>query len=395
MNIPKDQPEDHLKINEKTNRSNMDKKNYIKRIKNGNSFKYTYKDGRPVNDKEALEKISHIYIAPAYRNVKIYLNSDLLAVGIDTKGRKQYVYSEEFKKKREKKKYCQLITLSGKIERLKSQINRDLKQDDYNLSKLIALVLKIMDLCNFRSGQRKMEKKYKSHGITTVHKDHVAITNNKVEIEFVGKKGVNNYCAIQDKPIQEILKKVYKLSTKNDPYLFSIKNEKGEDVYVTIDDLNNYLRPFQVTTKDLRTWNANIIFLKNLFNVLEEEEKEFTEMKNPTPQKELKLRKKVVREAIIKTAVLLHNTPSVCRSSYIYKSIVKNFEEDPKYMNAIVEMNHRNFNFENYLTKLLGESQNINHCTNRNKIKHQVMANKRIMGNLGNLMNKNNRKDGN
>jgi DNA topoisomerase IB len=110
--------------------------------------------------------------------VKIYLNSDLLAVGIDTKGRKQYVYSEEFKKKREKKKYCQLITLSGKIERLKTQINRDLKQDNYNLSKLIALVLKIMDLCNFRSGQRKMEKKYKSHGITTVHKNHLAIANN-------------------------------------------------------------------------------------------------------------------------------------------------------------------------------------------------------------------------
>jgi hypothetical protein len=71
---------------------------------------------------------------------------------------------------------------------------------------------------------------------------------------------------------------------------------------------------------------------------------------------------------------------------------VKNFEEDPKYMNTILEMNHRNFNFENYLTKLLGESNNMNHCSNKNKIKHKVMANKRIMGNLGNLM-KNNRKN--
>ncbi len=252
---------DHLKINEKTNRTNYDKKNYIKRIKNGNNFRYIYKDGRPVNDKQTLEQISHIYIAPAYQNVKIYLNSDLLAVGIDTKGRKQYVYSEEFKKKREKKKYCQLMTLSSKIEKLKAKIKEDLKQNDYNLNKLIAVVLKIMDLCNFRSGQRKMEKKYKSHGITTVHKNHLAIANNKVEIEFTGKKGVNNYCVIQDKPIQDMLKKIYKMSSKNDPYLFSIVNNQGEKVYVTIDDLNNYLRPFEVTTKDLRTWNANIIFL--------------------------------------------------------------------------------------------------------------------------------------
>ncbi len=53
-NIPAGQPGDHLKINENKNRSNMDKKNYIKRIANGKSFKYLYKDGRAVNDKATL-----------------------------------------------------------------------------------------------------------------------------------------------------------------------------------------------------------------------------------------------------------------------------------------------------------------------------------------------------
>ena len=359
---------DHLKINEKKDRTMYDNKNYIKRIKNGNGFRYIYKDNRPVNDKNTLEKISKIYIAPAYRNVKIYLNSDLLAVGIDDKGRKQYVYSEEFKKKREVKKYSQLMTLSSKIEKLKSQIQMDLKRDEYDLPKLVALVLKIMDLCNFRSGQRKMEKKYKSHGITTVHKKHVEISNNKVEFEFTGKKGVNNYCVIQDKPIQNIIKKVYKLSTKNDPYLFSIKNNDGENVYVTIDDVNNYLRPFEVTSKDLRTWNANIIFLKSLFYSLEEHEDEYLKMKNPTPKKELALRKKIVRDAIVKTSILLHNTPSVCRSSYIFKSIVKDFEEDPKYIKEIYESNRNRFHFEKYLTRLLQKNnKNVKNQNNKNK----------------------------
>jgi DNA topoisomerase IB len=90
---------DHLKINEKKNRKKNEEKNYIKRIKNGNTFRYTYKDNRPVNDKNTLEKISKIYIAPAYRNVKIFLDNDLLAVGIDDKGRNiPYIFNNIDKK---------------------------------------------------------------------------------------------------------------------------------------------------------------------------------------------------------------------------------------------------------------------------------------------------------
>ncbi len=353
---------DHLKINEKKNRKKNEEKNYIKRIKNGNTFRYTYKDNRPVNDKNTLEKISKIYIAPAYRNVKIFLDNDLLAVGIDDKGRKQYVYSDEFKKQREKKKYCQLMTLSGKIERLKAKISSDLKMEYFTKDKLVALVLRIMDLCNFRSGQRKMEKKYKSHGITTVHKNHVKMNQNKVEIGFIGKKGVENHCVIQDKPIQEIVRKVYKMSTNKDPYLFSIKSEKNEMIHVTIDDLNNYLRPFEVTTKDLRTWNANIIFLKSLYYEIDVYEKEYEKMKNPTEPKKLKLRKKIVREAIKRTAVLLHNTPSVCRSSYIYKNIVQEFENNEELMDKVKTFNNKNFKFESYLSSLLKDMGTHGHC---------------------------------
>lgn len=348
---------DHLDVNEKKNRTSYDKKNYIRRIKNGKSFRYVYKDNSPVKDKNTLEKISHIYIAPAYRDVKIYLNSDLLAVGYDDKGRKQYVYSESFKKKREEKKYGQLLALSKNIIELKKKIEKDLKKEHFDQEKLVALVLKIMDLCNFRSGQKKMEKKYKSHGITTVHKKHIDIQKNKVEIEFTGKKGVNNHCVIENKPIQKIIKKVYQLSTRKDPYLFSIKNEKGEDVNVSIEDVNEYLRPFEVTSKDLRTWNANIIFLKSLFYEIENFEEEYQDMENPTPNKLLQLRKKIVRNAIIQTSILLHNTPSVCRSSYIFKNIVTGFEENPKWINQVYAMNRHKMNFEKYLTKLLLQNE--------------------------------------
>ncbi len=343
-----------IKRNKKTNRLNEEKKNYIKRVKNGNSYSYFYKSGEKVSNKNILEKISHIYIAPAYKNVKIFLNSDLLATGVDDKGRKQYVYSEDFKKKREQKKYCQMMVLSDKIEKLEKHIEKDLKTNYFSKEKLIAIVLKIIQLCNFRSGQKKMEKKYKSHGITTVHKNHVDIHEKNVEIEFIGKKGVNNHCRITDKPIQDIVKKIYKLSTKNDPYLFSIKNEKGEHVSVSIYDLNEYLRPYQVTTKDLRTWNANILFLKNLYLTLEEFKRDdFYKKKNPSDAQLLKFRKKILKEALIKVAHQLHNTPTVCKNSYIYKTLYKEFEEKQEKIDDFKKLNGNSLNWEKYLGDLL------------------------------------------
>jgi DNA topoisomerase IB len=78
---------------------------YIIRKKNSSKKSYDYYTikkgvtGAKIIDKKLIEQISHIYIPPAYNNVKIYLKRDLLATGIDNAGRKQYVYSESMKKK--------------------------------------------------------------------------------------------------------------------------------------------------------------------------------------------------------------------------------------------------------------------------------------------------------
>jgi DNA topoisomerase-1 len=201
----------------------------IRKVINKNNKKYEYykvidnKINSKIKNKITLEKISKIYIPPAYDDVKIFLNQELLATGIDSAGRKQYIYSENRKKKRELKKYNQIYKLSKNIHKLKRKIKSDLCKKDFDKNKLIALTLKIMDLCNFRSGNKKYEEKYGSYGLTTLHKKHVKINKNKITIEFIGKKGVNNNCVIKNKSLQNIIEKVYKLSSKDNNYLLSIK----------------------------------------------------------------------------------------------------------------------------------------------------------------------------
>ena len=299
---------------------------YYKRKLKEKSKNYEYYtiDDKKLEDKNILDKIKKIYIPPAYKNVKIYLKKDLLATGINSMGRKQYIYSDYSKQKREFKKYNMLINLSKNINKLKNKMKKDLLLKDFTKNKLIALILKIMDLCNFRSGSKKYEKKYGSYGLTTLHKDHVKITNKSVKIEFIGKKKVNNQCIIQNKNIQDLIQKIYNLSSKDNSYLFSIiyHNEK---INVSILDVNNYLEEFNITTKDLRTWNANIIFLKNFKKEIEKLDNSYYELDH---NKKLKIVKKIIKKSIEKCALLLHHTPTICKSSYIYKKIIENIENN-------------------------------------------------------------------
>lgn len=311
---------------------------YIERKKIGNTFIY-YIDNKKINDKNVLDEIKKIYIAPAYTNVKIYLNKNVLATGIDIAGRKQYIYSDGMKQKRELKKYNKLIHISNNIDNLKKKINKDLLNKKFTMDKLVALVLKIMDLCNFRGGNKIYEKKYGSYGITTIHKKHVSFKKDSVEIDFVGKKGVNNHCIIKNKAIQDIIKKIYNISSNNNPYIFSINYDK-KLIHLTVLDINKYLEKFNITSKDLRTWNANLIFLKNLKNEI---------MNLKTDDLTITMKKKIIKNSIKNTADSLHHTSAICKSSYIYKKLLHNIETN----NNIIKIFKKNINTELILKKYL------------------------------------------
>lgn len=317
----------------------LTKKKYIIRKKinnNGKNPSYNYyyvnnkdsnKSPQKVIDKNTLDKIKKIYIAPAYKNVKIFLNSNLLATGIDNAGRKQYVYSDLRKKKRETDKFNRISRLSRNIYSLKKEITKDLEEKKYTKTKIIALILKIMDMCNFRCGNKKYEEKYGSYGLTTLHKKHFIIKKTEISIDFIGKKGVRNHCIIKDSYVCSMIQYVNVISTKDDPYFFNIIDEKtGEKVSITIGDVNKYLEKFNVTSKDLRTWNANIIFLTNFKKEVRKLDDSYFNTKK-TDIGRLNIRKKMIREAIKNTAEALHNTSAVCKSSYIFKNIINNIED--------------------------------------------------------------------
>lgn len=61
-------------------------------------------------------------------------------------------------------------------------------QNIHKKNKLIATLLKLMKICNFRIGNDTYEKEYGSIGLTTLQSKHIRFKGDLTIIEFTGKK---------------------------------------------------------------------------------------------------------------------------------------------------------------------------------------------------------------
>ena len=237
----------------------------------------------------------NIKIPPAYRNVYIYpegKNKKILAYGYDSKNRKQVIYNQEFVKKQHEKKYKKILKLNKIFKNIIEDINKIIDYDKHNDEYNIAIVIYMIINCGFRIGNEK----YKSFGITTLLYKHLNFYKNELTIDFIGKKGVRNISKCLNYNIIKYLKKKKK-SNSDDNKVFDI----------TSNDVNIFLKKYneKITSKDLRTWNANNLLIEY--------------MKLP----EIKTAKNPVKKGIEKVATKLHNTYHICIKSYINPILIE------------------------------------------------------------------------
>lgn len=233
-----------------------------------------------VASSSVLEQIRAVYVPPGYKDLRFLINSKLLATGVDTKGRTQYIYSNEHKRGRTNKRKDTVLRVAKIISHIESFIANNIRTSE------CAVVLSLIQLCNFRIGSDQNVKKYKHYGLTTLNATHFRFGPRSCKIDFVGKKGVQNTSVLQCLRTIKSLKELVR-SNKHESKVFNISAA----------DVNDCLRPYDITTKDLRTYNANITFIQNY------------------------LRHKDVKVALEETAESFHNTKTVLKNSYIVPDV--------------------------------------------------------------------------
>jgi DNA topoisomerase-1 len=289
-------------------------------------FKY-YKNKIEITNKDELEKLKLFKIPPAYDNVSIINNKKIIAYGYDSKNRKQVLYNPNFIAKQNIKKYDKISASINFFYKLKKKIAADLDSSNEKI-KAISVILTLIFTCGFRIGNKKYEKENNSIGLTTLKYKHLKFEKNKILIDFIGKKGVRNIAYCENRKIYEYLYNKYNNAAKMDDYIFSYEINK----IIISNDVNEYLKSFStrysksniiITTKDLRTWNANMLFL-TFFKKIRKQRK--GESKNDNEYNV----NKDIKKAIEMVAEKLHNTYSICKKSYIDPKIIDNAQKQIK-----------------------------------------------------------------
>lgn len=161
---------------------------------------------------------------------------------------------------KEKKKIDRVDTLTDNIGKLRAKYKADLDKGDKNTSDyLCALAVAIMDTIYERVGNEDSAEDG-HYGVTVFQKRHVKVKGQQVTFNYTGKSGVDHKKTLSDKRIADALSKILKDLPDEDSFIFDCDPDDGEDtVCVRASHVNDYLKPFGVTAKDIRGYHANTL----------------------------------------------------------------------------------------------------------------------------------------
>jgi len=285
-----------------------DRESGIRRLRAGKGFSYVDASGKPVRNRETLERIRHLAIPPAWTDVWICPDDrgHLQATGRDARGRKQYRYHERWREKRDAHKFEHMIEFGHALPDIRARVKRDLDQPGLPRTKVLAAIVALMELTCMRVGNERYAEENDSFGITTLRNRHVKVRGSRIEFQFKGKGGKFHRIALDDDPkLARIVRRCRELPGQE---LFQyLDEESGATQSVGSADVNGYLQEItgrDVTAKDFRTWNGTV-YVANMLRAFEGT-----------------VGITHVSAAVREAARRLGNTPAICRKSYVHPKVL-------------------------------------------------------------------------
>jgi DNA topoisomerase-1 len=287
----------------------------IRRLGKNGDFRYVDAKGRRIRDREILARIKSLVIPPAWTDVWIspIKNGHLQATGRDARGRKQYRYHPEWRARRDEAKFQHMLAFARALPKIRRRVKRDLRRNDSPRLKILATIVRLLEVTLIRVGNDEYARQNGSYGLTTMRKRHVKVKGMRVSFSFRGKSGKRHEVGLEDRQLAKVVRRCQDLPGQE---LFGYLDEQGIMRDIGSQDVNAYLREIagdDFTAKDFRTWSGTVLAAMAL--------KEFEEVTSQTEAK------KNIVAAIEAVAKMLGNTPTVCRKCYVHPDILDSYLE--------------------------------------------------------------------
>lgn len=289
----------------------------IARTRRGRGFSYVDEHGERVTDEATLDRIRDLVIPPAWRDVWIcpYPNGHIQAVGVDIAGRRQYLYHEQWRSKRDEEKHDRVLQMGRRLGALRIQVEADLQARGLPKRRVEAVALRLLDRGVFRVGGEEYAEENGTHGVATLLRDQVRLSGDRVSFDYPAKGGIRRQIVVTDHLVAVAIRALRRASIPGSDRLLiyrsgtEFRELHAEDVNLRFKELAGD----DCSAKDLRTWHGTVLAAAGLAStdVAESERK----------------RRKIVTQVMKDVAEALGNTPAVARSSYVDPRVVVAYEK--------------------------------------------------------------------
>ena len=211
-----------------------------------------------------------------------------------------YEYTEGQVQHRNREKARRLDKLDDQFPKLKAQVEKDLKAEDEK-TRQTALAVALINETYERVGNDESASKG-HYGVTGWLKKHITVSGNSVTFKYVGKSGVKHDKKVTDKKLVSALKK--ELQGKGD------KDEVFEGISAS--NINDYLKPYDITAKDIRGFHAN----REMREALKKERSKGPNLPHARKEKD-KVLKAEFKKALESVADVVGHEAATLRSQYL------------------------------------------------------------------------------
>jgi DNA topoisomerase I len=279
-------------------------------------FFYRYPGtGETVREEQVLSRIENLKVPPAWEEVRIARSpqAKVQAVGYDSAGRVQYLYSARYRERKERDKFERVLRFADALPEMRKTTSNHLRRKHLGPEKVLAAMTRLMNVAYFRVGDERYAKHNKTYGIATLRRKHLSIDGDTMTFEYSGKWGMSQRKVLTDARLRRVVEECVALPGYE---VFKYVDDGGEVRDVKSRDLNLYVKRVmgdEFTPKDFRTWAGTLIAAVKLAEL--------------GPATEPKRADKNVLEAVDAVAERLGNTRDIARASYISPRVIDHYLE--------------------------------------------------------------------
>jgi len=289
----------------------------ITRRRRGRGFEFIDEESNRIDDPDVLARINELVIPPAWDEVWVcpYPLGHIQATGVDSRGRKQYIYHPRWRARRDQQKFDSMVDFARALPLMRRRIRRHLREPGLTKRRILACAVRLLDRGFFRVGGEDYAAENETYGLATMLKSHVTVGREGITFDYPAKSGQRRVQSVVDPEVAEIVRALKRRRGGSPELLAYREGRRWFDIKSA--DINDYVKEVtggDFSAKDFRTWNATVLAAVALA------------VSGPAASASKTARGRAKVRAVKEVAHYLGNTPAVARASYIDPRIFDRFD---------------------------------------------------------------------